>query len=174
MNELPELPHDINPPDPWLPGVFIPWWGWALAALVVTILLVLLILLARRKAPDTPPDLPSLYAKYRRHLEALAGDLAGKPLARVATEASLAIRGFLSSALSEPALFETHEETLARSDALHALPQGAREHLIPLLNRLAEYKYGPSRTDETLARDLVEDCLKVLGGLDSTRHRTIA
>lgn len=174
MNELPELPHEINSPAPYLPGIQVPWWAWVIAAVVVLGLIALVIYLATRPRPAAPPDLPSLYGRYRKQLKELAGNLEGKALAQVATEASLAIRGYLSSALSEPTLFETNEETLARADALKSLPEGAREHLRPLLNKLAEYKYGPSQTDPTLASELVSDCLQVLKGIHSTQPRRIA
>ena len=174
MNELPELPHEINSPEPWLPGVYVPWWGWVLIGLAAILLLALLISLLKGKAPPAPADLPSLYAEYCRELESLGKNLAGKPLAFVATEASLIIRGYLAKALAEPTLYETHEETLTRADALLTLPEGARERLTPLLHRLAEYKYGPSRTDESLASNLVTDCREVLSGVHSTQPQQIA
>lgn len=174
MEDLPELPHEINDPQPYLPGIAVPWWIWVLAALVVLALLGLLLFLLTRPKPATPPPLPQVYEECKRRLEALRHSLDGRSLAAVATEASLTLRSYLSQCLSEPALYETHEETLLRADALSTLPQGSRDRLSPLLVTLAEYKYGPSRVDETLAEKLIKDCLETLQGLESTRPRSIA
>jgi hypothetical protein len=76
--------------------------------------------------------------------------------------------------LHEPALYETHEEFIMRSDALNKLPTGARNRLAPLLNQLAEAKYGPSSTDQQASTKIVNSCLEVLSGLESTRERNVA
>ena len=84
------------------------------------------------------------------------------------------MRRYLAACLAEPALYETHEEFILRGDALTKLPAGAREHLNPLLTRLAELKYGPSGEDPTAGEALLGNCLEILQGLESTRPRALA
>jgi len=174
MDELPELPHDINDPQPYLPGIDLPWWAWLLIGLGVLALIVLPILFWPRRGTGKAATPPAFFEDCKMRLEALRQTLADRALSAVATDASLALREYLCMTLSEPALFETHEETLLRESALDALPQGARDRLAPLLNTLAEYKYGPSRTDALLADKLITDCLETLQGIESTRARPIA
>ena len=177
METDPEIIHDIGDPTPHLPGVFIPLWVWIILAVVVLGLLLVLvaaIVMARRKRPTPSTNPDEAYIFSRGQLKKLRDALDGMPLAEVATQASFALRYYLAACLEEPALYETHEEFTLRVDALEKLPAGSREHLNPLLERLAECKYGPSRQDEPVARTLVDDCLEVLQGIDSTRPRTIA
>lgn len=175
MSSADDQLRDIADPQPLLPGVEIPLWFWiALSVVILALVASLVLFLTRRGTTDQPPPSLSFYDEARRALESLREDLAGQPLASVATDASLVLRHYLASCLDEPALYETHEEFIARDDALDRLPAGARERLSPLLNQLAECKYGPSRQNDTHATELVDSCLKVLQGLESTRSRQIA
>jgi hypothetical protein len=143
------------------------------AVLAALALVAVLRALWRRRATAAASAVPA-YEESRGSLLALRRDLAGRPLAEVATAASLAVRHYLAEVLDEPALFETREETLARADSFQRLPAGARERLAPLLDRLAECKYGPSRSDPAAAAALVDDCLEVLRGIESTRSRPLS
>ena len=165
--------HDISDPGPLLPGIHVPVWIWALATLAAAALVLLVVFLLRRPKPG-PASLEEIYDQSRKELECLRGCLDRLPLAAVATEASLSIRRYLAACLGEPALYETHEEFLLRDEALAELPAGSREHLNPLLTRLAELKYGPSAEDVSAAGELINQCLTVLQGLESTRPRPLA
>ena len=166
--------HDIADPAPYLPGIAVPLWFWiALATLLFLGVSCVLFFILRRTSPAQPPEL-SFYGESRRTLERLRESLAGRSLAEVATDASLIMRHYLVVTLQEPALYETHEEFLLRPDALEELPAGARERLAPLLDQLAQAKYSPSARNEQAANDLVNSCLQVLQGLESTRKRQIA
>ena len=46
--------------------------------------------------------------------------------------------------------------------------------LAPLLDQLAEAKYGPSATDNYSSAGIVSSCLEVLSGLESTREPNVA
>ncbi|NIP93916.1 MAG: hypothetical protein GWO24_10875 [Akkermansiaceae bacterium] len=169
-NEL----HDIADPRPLLPGIEVPLWFWlCLVTLVFAAVSLALFLLLRHRKPPAPPELP-FYEESRGALDHLRESLSGRSLAEVATEASLVIRHYLVATLQEPALYETHEEFIMRSDALQGLPAGARERLGPLLDQLARAKYGPSTTDLKASDDLVASCLDVLQGVESTRTRQVA
>lgn len=167
--------HDIADPTPHLPGVMLPFWVWIAATVVVLAgVLALLIILLRRPRRPTKPPLDDVYEMSRDQLDALRGELDSLPIAEVATRASLAVRFYLAACLEEPALYETHEEFLLRDDALDKLPAGARGRLNPLLEHLAELKYGPSGEDPNASRALVDKSLEVLQGLESTRPRPVA
>ncbi len=166
--------HDIADPGPLLPGIEVPVWFWiTLATLVFGAASFFLYFILRRKVAPTPPEL-SFYGESRRAFEELRISLPGRSLADVATEASLIMRHYLVVTLQEPALYETHEEFIMRDDALRELPAGAQARLAPLLNQLASAKYGPSHSDQEAAAPLVDSCLEVLQGLESTRDRKVA
>jgi hypothetical protein len=57
--------------------------------------------------------------------------------------ASLILRKYLSIAAGDPALYETHEEFVARHDALSALAAEARAATAEGFGRLAALKYAP-------------------------------
>lgn len=169
-----DLLHDIPDPAPWLPGMEIPWWVWAVAVLAAATV-VAMVLARHFRTPAGPAGDSSLvYDESRQRLTALKERLPGPSLAEVATDASLTLRGYLAETLEEPALFETHEEYLSRHDALEKLPSGSRERLAPLLEQLAEIKYGRSAPGDATALQLVDNSLEVLDGLESTRVRVIA
>ncbi len=175
MDTSEEIIHDIPDPTPHLPGVAIPVWIWALLALglLAIALLILAAILLRGKGPAVK-SIEDVYKISRKQLKALRENVDDSPLAEIATQASFAIRYYLAACLGEPALFETHEEFTLRADALDRLPAGSREHLNPLLEKLAECKYGPSTQDADQANALLDQCLEVLQGLESTRPRPIA
>ena len=175
MEPSEEIIHDIPDPTPHLPGVAVPVWIWILLAIAVlgVALLILAIVLLRNKG-GPPKSIEDVFKLCRENLEALRDGAADTPMAEIATEASFAIRYYLAAVLGEPALYETHEEFSLRADSLDKLPSGSREHLNPLLEKLAECKYGPSTTDGDQANSLIDECLEVLQGLESTRPRAIA
>lgn len=171
MNE--EL-HDIPDPSPLLPGMYVPWYFWVILGFVALALLALILFLvfARRK-PSSNAVIASAYEDSRKQLEALLSAVADHPLAHIATEASFAVRRYLAACLSEPALYETHEEFTLREDALNRLPAGSRDHLNPLLEQLATLKYSPSQSDPATAETILKKSLNTLQGLESTRARQI-
>lgn len=170
MDTPEEIIHDIPDPTPYLPGVALPFWVYSLGALAIfaLVLVVLAAIFLRGKAPSMP-SIEDAYEISRAQLEKLRDDLETRPLSDLATGASFAVRYYLAACLGEPALFETHEEFLLREDALNKLPAESREHLNPLLERLAECKYGRSSQDPDKAGTLLDDCLEVLQGLESAR-----
>ena len=168
--------HDIPDPEPYLPGVAVPLWAWILAGVVVAGALVglVLLLLRQSRARGEAEVVDTSFQDSRDALEALRPSSAERPLADIATDASLILRHYLAITLNEPALYETHEEFLLRSDALADLPAGARERLAPLLSQLASAKYGPSAINAESGANIINHCLEVLQGLESTRERKVA
>ena len=165
--------HDIPDPDPLLPGVALPWWIWVLpGALLAGAVWTLIQFLSRHAAVPSSSD--NCFRDSCEALEQFRPVLGELSIAEVATQTSLILRHYLALALEEPALYETHEEFLLRSDALQKLPRGARERLAPLLSELAAAKYGPSRVDPSTSKRIIDDSLRTLQGLESTRERQVA
>ena len=166
--------HDIIDPAPLLPGMHVPWYTWVIIALVILAAIGLFIYFLTRTKPAPPGSVASIYQKSRKHLELLLGAISKQPLSQIATEASFAVRRYLAACLSEPALYETHEEFLLREDALDRLPAGSRDKLNPLLEQLAALKYSPSHTDPENAEIILKKSLNTLQGIESTRTKEIA
>ena len=169
--------HDIPDPAPHVPGVEIPLWVWFTTAAVLIVLVVAVVLIVRYLERRPPlPTHETIYPRSRKLLEDLKTNSAEQSLPTVATSASLILRDYLAEAFQEPALYETHEEFTLRPDALQTLPSGAQERLRPLLVELTALKYGPAGDlpETRSAPELVDSCLEVLQGVESTRNRTLA
>lgn len=164
--------HDIPSPDPLLPSLSPPWWIWLLlGSLLAGAACALIQFLSRHSS--TPSSSDNCFRDSCEALEEFRPILGELSIAEVATKTSLILRHYLALALEEPALYETHEEFLLRSDALQKLPRGARERLAPLLSELATAKYAPSRIDPSASKRIVDDSLRTLQGIESTRERHV-
>ncbi|MEY3898337.1 MAG: hypothetical protein RLZZ214_3858 [Verrucomicrobiota bacterium] len=146
MNEKAGKFELMEPPSP---EALVPdsWFEpWMLAVAVIVVLAVLAFLLLRKKKaiPFDPQA-----AREAAHTEA-AGALAqiDSTHARdAAVQASLILRKYLSLAAGDPALFETHEETLSRHEAFNGFSDEARHAAGSGFSRLAALKYSPAPPD---------------------------
>jgi hypothetical protein len=131
--------RDAPPPDPLLPGIGL--WPWWFAAALPFIALAAWLLVKRRKPAAVDP------LKIREHArnEAVAALDAVKTSdpRDAAVQSSLILRRYLSLAVRDPALFETHEEFIARHDALAGLNENTRSAAADGFSRLAALKYAP-------------------------------
>ncbi len=149
-------------PGWWLPHILI---GGTLlvAALLVAILLVRAM---KRPRPANPAKIrEEARLKAVAALESARGGSAATPR-EAAVLASLALRDYLSTAAEDPALFETHEEFIARRDSLAALHPQAREAAANGFTRLAALKYAANPPQDN-AGDVVETARTLL----DTLHR---
>jgi heme exporter protein D len=147
--------RELVDPAPLLPREGWPAWWWAaLAAAVLLVAALVLHQIRRRRA--APPDPRRLREEARRAaLAELDGSGRGQSPAELATGVSLALRRYLAAALNDPALFETHEEFLARGEAPAALAAPVREQLAGVFAMLARMKYAhdaPPPADDLVAR----------------------
>jgi hypothetical protein len=156
MNEEPttlEL-RDAAIPDALMPGYGLEWW-W-LVAVIFALVALLVVVMLRIRGKAKPPSAAML--RESAYLEAVAALSANAPAdARAAAViASLAVRKYLSVAASDPALFETHEEFIARHDALNAFKPEARAAAETGFTRLAALKYAPREPDASPANVIAE------------------
>lgn len=143
MNEKPtglEL-QDAASPEALLPDHgLLPW--WAVAVLLALAIALVLFLVFRKRKPAAADPRKIREDAFREALGALSGIEADDPR-DAALQCSLVMRKYLSVAAADPALYETHEEFIARRDALQALDEAARAAAESCFSRLAALKYGP-------------------------------
>ncbi len=133
--------RDAPLPDGLIPSFGM--WPWWLGSIIAAVLALVIWLLLRRRAPTAMDPLKSRARAYAEADAALAAPDPAAGARDAAVQASLILRKYLSLAASDPALFETHEEFIARHDALTALTPPARTAAATGFARLAALKYGP-------------------------------
>ena len=87
----------------------------AVAVVLVFVVLAIFIFKKKRSAPFDP-----LAIRQAAHAEAVAAleNITTGTARDAAIQSSLILRKYLSAAAGDPALFETHEETISRHEAL--------------------------------------------------------
>lgn len=134
------------PPDSLIPGHGL--WLWWLVGSVALILAVAGWLLIRRLRAIVARNAVDMRDQAYREAEAALGEVATSDPRDTAVRVSLIVRKYLSVAARDPALFETHEEFIARHDALNILNGDARSAAAAAFERLAALKYAPGRPDD--------------------------
>jgi hypothetical protein len=141
----------------------IPWLWITLGTVVVIIAMITaIILLSRRKPTDPTAARRAAFEKALHEIEE-AASLAPR---MAAVQVSLAIRRYMSTAASDPSLFETHEEFLARHPSLTQWPADTIDSLVSTLKQLAEIKYRPLEASDVPA-DFLTESRALLEVLDS-------
>lgn len=85
-----------------------------------------------------------------------------------ATALSLALRGYLSKALGDPSLYQTHEEFISARQSLERIPVQQKNSLQEFFMYLARLKYAPHSTEPDTST-LISDTKNMLENL----HRAI-
>jgi hypothetical protein len=159
LAQLPEFPplEDIDAP---VPVQTIPWWVWAVIAVLAGIGLIALTLSGRKKKePELSPREKALrhLARIRREIESLAP-----------REAAVRISDFLRTYLHEehrlPATTQTTDEFLAAAALPGALPPDLTRLLEAFLRRADEAKFAPGAGDGTIRSHLLEEADAVIRG----------
>jgi len=141
MNEKINSMQLLDPasPDALLPDSAWPLW-WIVGGIVAVVILMLIVIRWKRASTTINPAAPR-NAAYAAALAEL--DRIGAADARSTTvQCSLILRKYLATATGDPALFETHDEFVARDGALQALTHDARSAAVSGLARLAMLKYA--------------------------------
>jgi len=123
------LPHDYSQA------------AWLAAAALALLLCVTWLIRWQRRHRASDPQSRRNFA-YKQALGSLDRIHAANPRA-AAVQTSLILRRYLSLAADDPALFETHEEFIARNDALQLLTETARAACAAGFARLVAFKYAP-------------------------------
>jgi hypothetical protein len=140
-------------PDSWVE----PW----MIALTVCILLVIiaLLLLRKKKTPKVDPQAARL-AAHAEAVAALASVQCQSPR-DTAIQSSLILRKYLVAAANDPALFETHEEYVARHEALKNFSEESRKAAGIGFTRLSSLKYAAD-VPTADAREVIKDSQALL------------
>jgi hypothetical protein len=164
--------RDIPDITPLLPRDWWPWWAWLGCIVAIIIVLWLFRTMSSRNA-DAAKKHQKAYEDALREID-IAKSLQN-PLS-LSTELSLILRRYLSIAMDDPALFETHEEMIARHDAFASLHDSLKQELAEHFSTLCRYKYAPSpeQVDLSLlapqATSLLRQLYVVSTSSVSTRH----
>lgn len=116
---------------------------WVIGGVLLLLLLLVVFAIFKSRKPAAGADAEALRrAAYLEAGTALAKIQAASPR-EAAVQTSLIIRRYLSIAVGDPALFETHEEFISRRDSLSKLSPDAREACGRGFDHLAALKYAP-------------------------------
>ncbi len=131
-------------PEALVPDTWLESWMIAVAIVLVLVVLAYLICKKKRSAPSDP-----LAIRQAAHAEAVATleNITAGTARDAAIQSSLILRKYLSAAAGDPALFETHEETISRHDALKDFSEEARAAAGRGFARLASLKYAAEIPD---------------------------
>ncbi len=146
------------PPEALIPDHSL--WPWFLAAAVALVVIALLVWFFRkRKSTATDPRTlrDAAFAEAATAIAAISAENARE----AAVQASLLLRKYLSAAAADPALFETHEEFIARHDSLQALNDTTRAAAAAGFSRLAALKYAPEIPGAS-ATEIISDSRSLL------------
>jgi hypothetical protein len=133
---------------------------WLVAAAVLTLLLLVIVLISRNRKPTTANLMAKRMAAFSAAKSALES-ITAATCRDAALRSSLILRNYLAVAANDPALFETHEEFIARHDSLQALTPSARAAAEAGFTRLASLKYAPEIPDADPS-DVVAESLSLL------------
>lgn len=128
------------------------WWFFAGGAGLALLILLLVKLLRKKGGEDTGKVEREAYQKASGILRTMeAGE--GRD---VAVEISIVLRSYLAESLGDSALFETHEEFVARHNALAGFPDDVRSEVAGYFALLAEHKYGQVKLGSEVSGDLIK------------------
>lgn len=141
--------RELVPAEPLLPDPGLPPWAWVAIALASLALIGLVVFLRRGKpaASDPRHAREEAYLRAQQELEAVPEG----GIQQAATRVSVALRRYLASVSGDPALFETHEEFVARHAALASYPEELRTVTAEGFSHLARLKYGRDATGDPVA-----------------------
>jgi hypothetical protein len=147
-------------PEALVPDSLIEPWMIAAAAVVIVILAFLIF----RKKKSTPLDPLAIRRTALADAAAALDKIDETPARDAAVRSSLVLRKYLAVVTGDPALFETHEETVSRHDALKDFSDEARAAAGTEFSRLAALKYAAGIPDVS-ARDVVATSRALLHSL---------
>jgi len=143
----PEAPEALVPE-----ALFQPW---MIGALIVILGLWFAIWLAR-KGRFAQPDPKQIRNAAFREAIASFDAIQADDSRDAAVQSSLVLRKYLAQAVADPALYETHEEFLARHESLASLSESAKSAASDGFSKLAAIKYAPESPPQSPSETLAE------------------
>jgi hypothetical protein len=134
--ELAESRDAIDLVPTWDPQL---WWVFVAVAVIAAIVFLVVLLLRRKPVVDASKEKREAYLEAKT---AFSGNEGMDPR-ESAIRVSMILRRYLARSMNEPALFETHEEFIARHDGLKNLPDDVRSEAGAFFSELAAAKYAP-------------------------------
>ena len=120
------------------------WESWTIAGFILLVITVLSIVIWRKSKRVKPQSSEELNLQaYKTTIANLALCPSEDPT-ETATECSIILRRYLIKVTGDPALFETHEEWVARRDSIESLGSSIQQSVEDLCSKLAESKYTPA------------------------------
>ncbi len=134
--ELAESREAIDLVPTWDPQL---WWIFAAFIVIVIIVFLVALLLRKKSVFDASKE------KSEAYLEAKVAFSECDELGprESAIRVSMILRRYLARSMNEPALYETHDEFIARHDGLKDLPNDLKCGVAALFSKLAAVKYAP-------------------------------
>ncbi len=154
MNEKSATFQLLEPPSPeaLVPHSWLEPWMIAVAVILAALVAFLIFRKKKTAAFDSLSLRQAAYAKAAGALENIATTAARD----AAVQCSLILRSYLATAVCDPMLFETHEETLSRHDSLKGFSDTARLAAQHGFSRLASMKYAAEIPDAD-AREVIQE-----------------
>lgn len=115
------------------------WWVLAAGAVIAVIVFLLVMVLRKKPVVDASKEKREAYREAKVALSECESVDPHESTLRV----SMILRRYLARSMNEPALFETHEEFIARHDGLKNLPEDLKSELGAFFSKLASVKYAP-------------------------------
>ena len=137
----------------------IPVWWFAVGVFVILLIAGLVFLIGKSAKPVDP--MARKRKAYGQAVEAFGG-LGTQGVKGTAISVSAILRRYLADAMDEPALFETHEEFIARHDCLKNFPEGLKTDAGDFFSQLAEVKYAEQVAEGCDSGRMSEGGLKLL------------
>ncbi|NJM37524.1 MAG: hypothetical protein HC845_06480 [Akkermansiaceae bacterium] len=161
MEEKKQIFELLEPqsPESLVPDSWIEPWMIILSVLFALAVLAIFIFKKKKKAAFDPEAI-----RRAAHLEACQAfaKISETTVRETAVQVSIILRKYLSVVASDPALFETHEETISRHEALENFTEPARESAKNLFSHLASLKYAKKIPDAKASR-IIDDGTHLLG-----------
>jgi hypothetical protein len=127
-------------PESLVPNPWVEPWMIIIAVILMLVALGAVWFFMRKKS--VPVDPRALREAARAEAAAALDAIGEIPAREAAVVSSLVLRKYLSTAAGDPALFETHEETISRHEAFKSFSDEARSSASIGFSRLAAIKYS--------------------------------
>jgi hypothetical protein len=140
---------EVLVPDAWIEP-------WMVGVALVLVAAAIAVYLYRKRKKTTVEDPQAARLAAFESAKTQLDEIRTTNTREAAVMASLILRKYLSTAAADPALFETHEETISRHEALQGFSDEAKSAATHGFSNLAALKYAPEIPDVAVERVIVD------------------